>query len=70
MLTGTNDDDGWAEYARKTLERESSPLYENQQPQVGRAKRLRHAKGWVDPRIGKPGAVPVEDEPPLEIFGI
>ncbi len=58
-------DDGWAEYARKVLERE--PAKAEKLP-PDRSTRLRHAKGWVDPRVGKPVTVPGEDDPPLTVF--
>jgi hypothetical protein len=59
--------DGWAEYVRSVLERESSPLYDEQKPKTGRAYQLRHAKDWVDPR-GAKAPVPDEELPPLTIF--
>jgi hypothetical protein len=64
-------DDREVEYWRRTLERQSSPLYTDQLPRPGLLKRVRDATGRLISRSkGKQPEGAAEDEPSAHIWFI
>ncbi len=65
----TQKDDGWAEYARRILEREPTPqpVVEAEAPD---RKGLRTARGWgkLGVEVPQPTEGSTEEPPPLTIF--